>query len=411
MIKRYRRTAVSQYIFVGLILIALLIFGYLSTLVMKSVPFVDHFALPWAAGRSWLLEGENPYDPVVSQMAEDAIADANYSGQLPEQGILVHPIINLFFFLPFSLIPYPISRAIWVIILTLCAGLLVHFSLKFSEWELSKIEKFAFITLLVIWYPGLYTILTGRLTVVLVFTSLLGLLFLKSGKYTAAGFLLALTAGSLPLTFLVIVLAILWSISRRQWSFLIALFSGIAFLLIISFLMLPSWPLDWLRTLLGTYQDFTWVQTPIMTLATFLPGIANFLSLTFHGLIGIYVLVLFINLFRKSDRVLMWNALAMLVIAFLLHVRFSIPELYLVIPPLLLVFRYFSERWSLAGKIAICIAVILVSAGSWILVLPDVRFTESISITPLTIGLPLFVFISMLWIRWWAVKLTRLQRI
>ena len=411
MIRRYQKTAISQYAIVGLILIGLVAFGFLSTIFMRDVPFVDYFALPWAAGRAWLLEGQNPYDLEVTQIAGDAISESGYSGQLPQVGILIHPLMNLFFFLPFSLIPYPISRAIWVVTLGIFTLLTVHFSLKFSERELSGFGKIGNIAFLLFWFPGIYTLLIGHISPIIIFLMVYGLWSIKMGQYQRAGFILALTAGALPLTLFILMLALLWSIARRQWSYVIAFFSGFAFLVIVSLLMLPSWPLDWLRTVVGTYQDLNWVQTPLMSLASVLPGIENFLSIGLHVLFGVLLLILWIRLFGKSERVFMWNALAIFVITVLFQVQNSISGLLLLIPPLCLIFRYIVERWKLTGKIMVWVSLILISVGSWLLILPEIQFLEAVSVPFMTIGLPLLVFIGMIWIRWWVVRFTSLPRI
>jgi len=411
MIRRYRRTALSQYILVGLILIALIILGYLFTMAMRSIPFEDHFALPWAAGRAWLLEGVNPYDADLAEIAENAMAEAGFLGQLPEQVVLTHPAITLFLYLPFSLIPFSISRAIWMVILTVLIGMMVYLSIRFTEWSVSTLEEVGVYALLILWYPGIYITLTGHLNLIFIFLALLGLILIKSGRFQAAGFILALTAGLLPLVILVIIFAVLWSIAKRQWSFLVAFFSGITFLMIVSLLMLPGWPLNWLRSVVQTYQDLSWIETPLMTLATILPGIANFISIALHASFGIYLLVIWINIFRKPERVFIWSALAVFVLSFLFDIQYSLFGLYLLIPALCLVIRFSFDRWGLIGKTIAWFILIIISAGSWLLMLPEIKFTGNLSVPVLTVGLPLIIFIGMVWIRWWAVKLTRLPRI
>jgi hypothetical protein len=411
MIKRYQRTAISQYIIVGLILIALFTMGYLSMLVMKTIPFTDHFALPWAATRAWLLEGRNPYDPTIAEEAANAIEGAGYLGQLPEEDALIQPLINLFFYFPFSFIPYSFSRAIWVVALMVCSGLIVHLSLKFSEWEITALEKILITACFVLWFPGIYEIFSGDLKLIMILLMVYGLFLIKAGKFRTAGFVLALSAGSLPLTIFIIILASLWSVARKEWTYLIAFFSGSAFLWIVSLLMLPSWPMDWLRTLFGTYQDFSWIRTPIMIVASFLPGIEQFLSIFLHATFGIILLVLWIKLFERTERIFIWNALAVLVMGSLFQVRVEFSGISMLIPPLCFVFKYASDRWKSLGKFSVWFLAILIFTGPWILVLPDVQFSETVSLPIITIGLPYLVFFSMIWIRWWAVKLTSLPRI
>jgi len=104
MIKRYRRTATTQYLIVILITLSIIGIGLLSAFVMSFVPFLDEFALPWAAGRMWLLDGESPYSQSAIQDAESAIDESNFLGVLPDSQVLRHPLLNLLFYLPFKLL-------------------------------------------------------------------------------------------------------------------------------------------------------------------------------------------------------------------------------------------------------------------------------------------------------------------
>ena len=49
------------------------------------------------------------------------------------------------------------------------------------------------------------------------------------------------------------------------------------------------------------------------------------------------------------------------------------------------------------------------SVGSWLLILPDVAFIEENHIPVLMIGLPIIIFIGMLWVRWWAFRIPELD--
>jgi hypothetical protein len=409
MSKRYQRTAASQYLIIGLILVGILGLGVTSTFIMAQTQFADHFVIPWTAGRLWLLEGINPYDATVVEFAEDTLIASRYLGTMPEHQLLVEPLINLIFYLPFSLIPYEISRAIWVTVLALCIGWIGFLSFKLSGWRTSIFEVLGGIVLMIFWFPGVYIALTGRLSPIVLLLSLAGIYLILRGQDTTAGFILALTFGSLITTGLILVLVVIWSISRRRWAIISAYFSGLAFLVVVSLMMLPSWPLDWLGVLLSTYQDWDWVQTPLMTMASILPGIADFLSLLFHGIIGIYLLTLWITLFGKSGREFVWKTLAMLVVAFLFHVQGAVQHILLVVPAMFMVFRFWSERWGMSGRIISWAVMFLIAGGSWLLVLPEVDLSQTMPLPLFSVVLPLLVFIGMTWIRWWALKIPKLS--
>ncbi len=406
--KRYQRTALSQYILVGLIIVAAISLGLIFAAMLKRIPFEDHFALPWAAGRFWLLEGVNPYEGISQARVENLLQDSGFMAELPDQTVFTQPLINLFFYLPFSLLPYPISRVIWMVFLTLMVGMIGYFSIKIAGWKLSTGKMLFLVLLLILWLPSVLVIFRGYLNPVIIFLILLGLHLLLNNQDTAAGFVLALTIGSLPISIFILVAIIIWSLSHRRLSVLTAFFSGVAFLIIISLLMLSSWPLDLLRVLMDVYQNTDWLQTSLTQLAGIFPGIENFLNIFLNGFLALYLLYLWITISKKPDRVFIWKALIVLVVGFLLNIQSSIYLLILLIPALILVFRFISERWQSAGQVLTWILIFALSLGSWLLIIPVVDFSSDLALPWLSIGLPLFVFVGMIWVRWWAIQIPRL---
>lgn len=406
--KRYRRTSLSQYLYLALFLVCLAGLGYLLSTVLQRVPFQDDFVIPWSAGRLWLLEGISPYDGEVTQLARATLDQSSFLGSLPAVAKLIDPAINLIFYLPFGLLPYEVSRVIWTTLLVLVVGLIGYFSFKLSGWRITLIEKIGIILFCILWLPGINVILRGQISPIIVLLILFCIFLLLNEKDTQAGFILALTLGSLPTTGLIILLLLIWGISRRRWSLLTTYFSGAAFLFAVTLLLLPSWLLDWLRIIFDSFSNWEWIQTPLMDLAKILPGIENALSIFFHAVLAIYLLVLWITLLGKTGRIFTWKVLAMLVVAYLFHVRPSISQLFLVMPALFLVFRFWSERWRLYGRLSSWIILILLLGGSWLLARPEIRFISEFSMPLLFVGLPVLVFTGMIWIRWWALQIPHL---
>jgi hypothetical protein len=110
----------------------------------------------------------------------------------------------------------------------------------------------------------------------------------------------------------------------------------------------------------------------------------------------------------KSERVFRWNLLATMVIAYLLNIRGSIDSIFLIYPASFLIFRFFSERWGMVGKIISWVIVSAMFVSSWLLFLPVEIISLSIDLPILNYGIPIIIFIGMNWIRWWAVKIPRL---
>ncbi len=406
--KRYQKTKTSQFIVVGLIIIGVFIAGLIVSIVMDRIPFEDHFVIPWAAGRAWLLESKNPYESEIIQIAKNTILESTYLASLPDEDLFLLPVLNLIFYLPFSLIPYTISRIIWVTLTSFCILLIIYFSFSLSKWKISAAGMLFVEMLLMFLIPGLTTAVMGFLSPIIILLLILSIHLILSRQDTTAGFLLALTVGSLTVSGLVIVSILVYGLVKRRWSIISAFFSGVAFMLVVSILLLPSWPGDWIRILAGNFPNMDLIQTPLMTLAAYLPGVENFLSILMHAFFGVYFLVMMVVMRRKSDRIFIWSTLATLIIAFLVNMRGSIHFIFIIYPALFFVFRYLSERWGLFGKIFSWIILAVLGIGSWIFSFP-IESIRPLGFPLITIGMPILVFLGMNWIRWWAIKIPNLQ--
>lgn len=139
--KRYRRIYLTQYSLLVLTLVVVVGLVLAGLVILEHLFYEDHFAIPWAAGRAWLLEGENPYGTIIGDQAYTALFKASFDARLPEIHSFTDPIFNLFFFLPFSLLPFQLSRAVWFAVSVITMGLIGYFSLKLAGWKVTLLEK------------------------------------------------------------------------------------------------------------------------------------------------------------------------------------------------------------------------------------------------------------------------------
>jgi hypothetical protein len=408
MMKRYRRRTASQYLVVIIVLLSIIGIGILFAFVMTRIPFVDEFALPWAAGRLWLLGGESPYTPSAIQEATTVIGESNFLASLPDSQVLRLPLLTLVFYLPFSLMPYAAARVIWMAVLVVCVGLIGFFAFQLSGWKGSVSEKFAAILLIIFWLPGASAVLTGHSTPIIIVLLLAGIFLVVNDQDTTAGLILSLTFSAFPSSGLVLIVLLIWAASQRRWSILSGYFSGVIFLLVISWLVMPSWFMEWAAVMLETYQGWDWVNTPMMSLAALLPGIASPLSIFLHGSLIVYSIMLTVTILGQSGRIFIYKIFTVFIVAYLLHVEPSIFLLLLMIPGMFMVFRSWSDRWGLFGNLLSWGVLVLIGIGSWFQVNSPIDFRQLEYGPFLTIGYPLLVLLAMVWIRWWALRIPKL---
>ena len=406
--KRYRRIYLTQYSLLALTLIAVVGLVLAGLVLLVNLSYEDHFAIPWAAGRAWLLEGEDPYGTIIGDEAYTALFKASFDARLPETHSFTEPIFNLFFFLPFSLLPFTLGRAVWFAISVITVGLIGYFSLKLSGWKVTLLEKILIIGLFILSFSGVESVISGRLTPLIVLLILVGLDALIRGRDTLAGFLFALTFGALPTSVVIVLIFLIWSISRRRWSVLKAYFAGLGFLWAISLLLIPAWPSGWLRANLPLIGSWEWIQTPLMDLSMVLPGIAQPLSLALHAIFAVILITVLFTTLNKTGLAFTWNALAVLVLAFLFNVESSVYSLYLVYPAFFLVLRFWSERWRVVGRVLSWLILVGLAVGTWLSVRPDFSITINYRIPFLIAGLPILILAGMVTVRWWAIRIPRL---
>ncbi|MBW6475157.1 MAG: DUF2029 domain-containing protein [Anaerolineaceae bacterium] len=406
--KRYRSTALSQYLMIVLILVGAVALGSAGFWMMSRLPFTDHFALPWAAGRAWLLGGESPYGATVATIASNAIDGSPFLAVLPESQVYANPLPSLVFYLPFSLMPYTVARTIWVLWLVISVGFIVFMSINLSGWKISLPGKLFVSLVVLLWLPGVDVIMGGHLSPVIIALLLFSIYMVLTGQDTTAGFILALTFNSFLTTGLVLLLILVWAISRKRWSILASYFSGLVFLILIAFLIYPSWFTEWASVLLNMNISWEWFQSPLMALSALLPGIAEPFAILLHGIFGIYALVLLITTVSQSGRVFIYKIFSFFLITYLLHAQGSTVYLFYIVPAFLLMMRYMAERWKRLGYLLSWVFLTLIGVGSWLLTSFEVDFTQPLEMPLIYVGFPLFVIFGMVYIRWWALKIPKL---
>ncbi len=407
--KRYQKVALSQYLVVTLIIFVVIGFGFVFHLLMTNNPFFDEFAIPWAAGRAFLLEGESPYSPLVVQKANLAIDQSIYLAQLPKVQFLEKPILTLLFYLPFSLMPYAVGRVIWVTMLGVCIGLIGFFSIKLSDWPNSIGENIFAIFLILSWLPSVNAVLIGGMAPLIMFLLLAAIVLIINGQDTLSGLILSLTISSFPRSGLILIALIIWALSRKRWQILTGVIAGLSFLLTVFWLIAPSWFMDWVAMMLKAYEGWGWINTPLVHLAGLLPGIARHISIFLHGTFLVLFIVIIGTGFGQTKRQFIYKFFLIFTLSYFVYVDGTINNLIMLIPALFIVFKSWSELRGKFGQILGWVILTSVTVGPWLLSIKNINFSEPMNSLFLLAGFPIFVLISLLWVYPWGTKNINLQ--
>jgi xanthosine utilization system XapX-like protein len=291
----------GQWLIFGFIILTL--FGLEVFGVYKSYSSQFHgaadFHSRWYGARELLLEGRDPYSPEVTAELE-AIRDPNQRDYNSHS--FAYPLYVIFVFLPLAFLDYGWTQAFWMVTLqwvtiAIAAGVFV-----FLEWRPSPVVTLGIILALLLFYPVARTILLGQFTLHVTLFLLFSLISLKRGLDGWAGIWLAAATIKPQTIALVVVWMVIWALWQRRWRFLAGLAGGGVALLAASMMLLPQWPLSFLRDLQG-YASLASGRYPLEVLLEVIwpepPRVA--LLILSGALVGVMIWV-WIRAIRSGDQ-------------------------------------------------------------------------------------------------------------
>ena len=224
----FRKILVYVLLFAIVIIITYILVQGPSTVGDKQDDFVGY----WTAGRLIAFQ-DNPYSQ------ENFI---NINRGLGFEVIVLLPVYYpptvLPFLLPFGLIPFSLSRLLWLFI-----SIIGVFISGFWIWRLylgPKNKRWVVILCILSLSPVYFSLMEGQITF-LILLGLAGFLyFVDARRWFLAGLLLTVLTIKFQLVYLVWIVALLWIIDQKRWKVLLGLFSFTAVLLAISIILQPS---------------------------------------------------------------------------------------------------------------------------------------------------------------------------
>lgn len=207
------------------------------------------FYAHWQGATAFITEGINPYsDQAANQIATGM---REFAQEVTSSYRFVYPLFSLIFLAPISLITeFTIARAIWMTILealVLISGYLIAgwMSKRRSVW----LTLFVMLTLLLN-FVVFSVIVNGSMTVIGI-TAIIGAIhFLDRKKDEPAGLLLAFSLVKPDLVLPILLILVIWIFVTKRYTALIWLLGTFALLFGFSMVLIPSWPLNYLSSVI-----------------------------------------------------------------------------------------------------------------------------------------------------------------
>lgn len=239
------------------------------TVFTSQFPSGNDFFVRWLGGREYLLHGTNPYDRSVAEEAQRAMFGRLARPEDKDQAYFAYPLYTFYFFLPLSLLPYAQAQAIWMTLLQFMLLASTGLAMWLSGWRPAR--WLLIVTLLwgIFFYNGARAILLGQFSILVGLALFLTLAALDRRREVWAGVFLSVTTLKPQMVFLVVLFLIVWALFQRRWLFLGSFAGSVLLLSLSSMLLIPTWPLDFIRNAID-YSDYVAFGTPLENLLHYL---------------------------------------------------------------------------------------------------------------------------------------------
>ena len=372
----------------------------------EELPGGNDFLARWMGARFWVQEGVSPYDPEVSLATQELIYGRPADVEAGEDvSHFVYPFPSMLFFAPFGALPYTMARAIWMTILEISLPLLALIGIAIADWKPSRVVLISLLLFSVLWYHGMRAIIVGQFAVIEALLMVGALLAIKRGNEPLGGILLGLSIVKPQMAVFLIPFVLLWAGWARRWAIVIWGVGTIGTLIAVSILLLPDWPIMWMRQLLE-YPTYTDLGPPVSILADALPSLSIVIALVLGGALLLYLFWEWAKAAGKTDRWFQWTAALTIVVTNLVALRTATTNYVVLLPALCLIFSVLADRWGAKGDVVILLAMAAILFGTWALFLVTVEGNLEHPI--MYIPLPILTLLGLWWARWWAVRAVRL---
>ena len=388
------------------VFLALAIFGGLmwaNTLYARTHPGEKDFFVPWMAARTFIQYGDSPYSEPAAQRAQIV-----YYGHLATDNesplYLWLPLPVELVYFPFALVrDYAVARGLWMTFLEIALVALGLLSVWLTGWKAGRILLPFILVISVMWVYGFFSLIDGS-AVIFVALALVGaLLALRTERDELAGALLCVLLSAPRLTGVLLLFLAWWIIYHRRWRVVGGFFMLLAFVLALSFFLLPDWFVPFLHG--AALQN---IYNPGLSTISIFASWSPVLGLRLGWALSLGLLfLLFMEwgfAIQRDFRRFLWTVSLTLASTVLLGIPVIPRNLVVLFFPLILFTSILSLRWRRFLWIgAAAFALILVFGGLWFLV-SRLSPTSVAGMDTLVLVLPVLLVVGLYWMRWWVVR-------
>ncbi|MBI3244767.1 MAG: DUF2029 domain-containing protein [Chloroflexi bacterium] len=329
----------------------------------------------WVGSLAWFSEGLNPYSDEVTDRAQEMIYGRRARPEEDKQRF-VYPFYTVFFYLPLLWLNYEWARAVGMVLLEVSLILTTIVSLRMYQWKPPSWLLALTVIWAVIFYHGARTIILWQMAGVVAVLIAVGLWAVKERRDVLAGVCLALATIKPQMTFLLLPLLGLWSLSARRWRLAASLAMSMAVLVGGSFLLLPGWLNDMQRQL-ADYTNYTHIGSPINILTqTVFPFLGQPVEWALVTILTVWLIWEWWGVRRDDGGRFDWVLALTLVATNLIVTRTATTNYVMMLPALIYLFVLAARAYGPKAHLWIALTEIVLLVGMWVVFVVTVQGRE-----------------------------------
>jgi hypothetical protein len=299
---------------------------------------------------------------------------------------------------------FSVARAVWMALLELCALGISFLVLQILDRKLAAWRLALFYVFSLVWVHAAVPLVDGDAALISGFALLAAIPAHFSGRERLTAGLLAVSLLKPFTAPLLLVYVLLLGPRRILWG----MFLLFAVLTAFSFLLRPSWLLEWGQLLIGR-GEWGLPMGLRAVLAEVIPSAGDIVFYMIAGLAGFTLLVSWWSARTRSHKTFLWTAMLTLALTPLTGLPVLMGGYSLMLAPLTLVFLIWEGRWEQHGRWLVLANRLLVLVGLWALLLSMPSAVNVQSLPPIFyLIMPVYLGLALLWGRWWALEPVRL---
>ena len=345
----------AQWIFVALLLGALLVGNVIATHDMLTEPYPGHndFLTIWEAARLFWQQGLDPYSPQATAEIQTVIyGHPARPDEFPNA--YAYPLYTLFVLWPLTPFDYAWVSAFWMVLLEACIVAALMFQLALYRWRPHPLMLTWLLVWMLLHYYAARGIILGQISHTVYLAQIVTLWALWRRWDTLAALLTAYTTIKPQMSFLLVPLLLLWAARSGRWRFVGVFLGAWLALMAASFALLPDWMAGWWEQL-RAYPSYT-VGSPVSILTRTYLGLGAWAEWTVDAALwALLAWTWYVALWRGRRERLDWALALALVLTHLTAPRTATPHFVIFTLPLLFYLKRWRTRWVLLVTLALLI--------------------------------------------------------